>query len=113
LVCGTINDQTNPIIASDGSGGAIIAWQDTRAGAPGVYAQRVNSAGVRQWQTTGVAICTTVGSHEELIAMSDGTGGAILAWVDTRTGGQRDIYAQRVNAAGARLWTTNGLRVCN
>jgi len=43
-------DDFTPRIASDGGGGAIIAWQDLRTGYDNdIYAQRVNAAGVPQW----------------------------------------------------------------
>jgi hypothetical protein len=41
------------------------------------------------------------------VAVADGAGGVIAAWWDAR-GGDRDVYAQRLNGLGAPLWTTNG-----
>ena len=53
------SDQTNPEITSDGSGGAIITWQDHRSGCTDdIYAQRVDASGAPQWTADGVAICT-------------------------------------------------------
>src|SRR5262249_51400896 len=50
-------DQANPVIVSDGAGGAIVAWQDFRnAGDYDIYVQRVNAAGVPQWTANGVAL---------------------------------------------------------
>jgi len=40
--------------------------------------------------------------------ISDGSGGAITTWRDERSG-QWAHYAQRMNAAGVFLWTTNGV----
>lgn len=37
--------QFNPVIASDASGGVIVAWQDVRGGTYDIYAQRVDSYG--------------------------------------------------------------------
>src|SRR5207245_658083 len=94
-------DQTNSQLVSDGSAGAIVAWQDYRnGGIPDIYAQRVNAAGVPQWTADGVAICTSAGVQEDPQLVSDGSAGAIVAWEDYRNGGIGDIYAQRVNAAG-------------
>ena len=39
--------------------------------------------------------------------VSDGSGGAIIAWGDYR-GDDRDVYAQRINASGVPQWTPNG-----
>src|SRR5262245_21565712 len=84
-------------VTTDGAGGAIAAWQDYRSGTiSDVYAQRVNAAGVPQWTVGGVAICTAVGNQENVTIVSDGAGGAIVTWQDSRGGTNVDIYAQRV-----------------
>ena len=55
-----------PTIISDGSGGAIIAWMDSRSGAHcDIYAQRINASGVVQWTADGVAISTAAGAQIE------------------------------------------------
>jgi hypothetical protein len=42
----------------------------------------------------------------------DGNGGATIAWTDGRSAtNPNDIYAQRINASGTVLWTTNGVGV--
>ncbi|MCI0451683.1 MAG: T9SS type A sorting domain-containing protein [Candidatus Latescibacteria bacterium] len=104
--------------ATDGAGGALIAWSDGRneATEPDVYVQRVNSSGVPVWNSEGVAVCTVVRFQWGADIVSDGAGGAIVAWEDCRTDplGEcsfSDIYAQRVNAAGATQWTANGVAV--
>jgi Secretion system C-terminal sorting domain len=109
-------DQRFPTICSDGAGGAIMAWEDTRTdgGAARVYAQRINAAGVPVWTANGIALCNTnPGSQWGPRAISDAAGGAIITWADYRNGGAGDIYAQRVNASGTSLWTVNGVAVCN
>jgi hypothetical protein len=87
--------------ASDGAGGAIVAWND----AFGVLAQRVDGAGLAQWTSGGV---TLLGSGANISAVApDGLGGAIVAGSTGFSG----ITAQRVNAAGAILWGVNGSAV--
>ncbi|MEO6187449.1 MAG: T9SS type A sorting domain-containing protein [Ginsengibacter sp.] len=41
LVCGRTDAQTDPAIASNGGGGAIISWTDQRIGSTDIYANRV------------------------------------------------------------------------
>src|SRR5436189_4421475 len=56
-------DQANPVACSDGAGGVIVAWHDTRPSGPSsgtCYVQRLNAAGVPQWTLDGVAL-TTIG----------------------------------------------------
>lgn len=107
------NNQVIPQIVSDGTGGAIITWQDHRNGTDGnIYAQMVNASGLVQWTVNGVTICTGAGNHIIPLLISDGSGGAIIAWQDSRNANY-DIYAQRVSSAGVVQWTANGNPVCN
>src|SRR6185503_5616688 len=58
VVCDTASNQVDPVLAPDGSGGAIIVWRDRRHGFDGdLYAQRVSAAGAIQWNPNGVPIC--------------------------------------------------------
>lgn len=107
-------DQTIPEITSDGSGGAIIAWFDRRSSQyADVYAQRVNNAGVPQWADDGVAISAVDSIQRNPTLVPDGSGGAMIAWWDSRNGGDNyDIFAQRVSSTGVTQWTANGVPVC-
>lgn len=111
-------DQDGQQIISDGANGAIIVWQDRRNGNVDIYAQRLNSAGVPQWTTDGVAI--TVAADDQLAPqlVADGAGGAIIVWQDQRRGTSTafygkdsDIYAQRVNGAGVVQWNVDGVAI--
>ena len=53
-------DQNLPALASDGAGGAIIAWVDEREAWAKIYAQRVNGAGAAQWAAEGVPVCSPI-----------------------------------------------------
>jgi hypothetical protein len=110
-LCSATNSQLYPVIAADASGGAIVAWVDVRTGSGHIYARRINSAGVPQWTADGVAICTAANTQDSPVIISDGAGGAIIAWRDYRSG-VSDIYAQRINSAGVVQWTANGVPVC-
>lgn len=113
IVCNAGGDQTGPTIIADGSGGAIIAWNDPRNGTSNtdIFAQRVNSAGVMQWTSNGVAVCTATGGQFYPRIVSDGGTGWIMTWMDGRVAAS-DIYAQRLNASGVPQWTANGVVIC-
>ncbi|HET6348356.1 MAG TPA: T9SS type A sorting domain-containing protein [Candidatus Krumholzibacteria bacterium] len=113
-ICGAAYDQAALSMVADGGSGFIVAWEDLRSNTDwDVYAQRMDSAGNRQWTANGVAICTAADSQVDPTMVSDGAGGAILTWDDLRnTTTGRDIYAQRINATGAVQWTTDGVPVC-
>jgi hypothetical protein len=113
-ICTSANDQYSPYIVPDGSGGAIVVWTDYRSGPNGdVWAQRVNASGVAQWMPNGVPVCTYTEAQSAGGAVPDGSGGAIVVWVDYRNSVDGDIYAQRVDAAGGTLWLFNGIVVCD
>ena len=44
-ICVWNGEQTAPVICQDGSGGAVIVWQDTRNGNNDIYAQRISASG--------------------------------------------------------------------
>ncbi len=112
-ICTAAGHQISPVIVEDGSGGAIVAWPDGRSDANyDVYGQRVNSAGATRWTINGVPICTAPDDQSSLSAISDGTGGAIVAWQDARGSINYDIYSQRVDSTGYTRWTTDGAPVC-
>jgi hypothetical protein len=114
-VCADPLDQTSPQLISDGSGGAILTWQDLRDGANYMpYAQRINASGIAQWKPNGVLLSTT-GTAETPQLLSDGSSGAIIAW-HSYTGvypnGNFDIEVQRIDANGQVGWGINGVALC-
>ncbi|MHA1293876.1 MAG: hypothetical protein ACTSQJ_14560 [Promethearchaeota archaeon] len=114
IICNATGNQFSPKIVSDGLGGAIITWQDYRSGSNfDIYAQRINSSGAIQWTPNGVIICTAQNAQNNPEITSDGLGGAIITWQDSRSGSNSDIYAQRINSNGVVQWTLNGNVVCN
>ena len=116
--------QDGPHIAPDGSGGAIVVWRDFRNLYPtgtnsDLYAQRVTAEGriAAGWPTDGFAVCTDSAYQDQPQIISDGMGGAYVAWIDRRDGmttGVDHIYIQRLTAAGAIApgWTPDGVPVC-
>jgi hypothetical protein len=109
-ICTALNDQSEPRFISDGTGGAIIAWLDSRSGDWQVYAQRVDGTGTIRWDADGIPICTAINGKSNVSILPDGAGGAIIAWADYRRN-EWDIFAQRVTADGDTLWQANGMPV--
>lgn len=105
--------QSNPKIRDDGSGGAIIVWQDKRSGFSfDVYAQRINSAGTVQWTANGVVICNVTDNQSAIDMTNEGISGAIISWKDNRNF-NNDIYAQCINLSGVIQWTANGVAIAS
>jgi hypothetical protein len=111
--------QEFPVIVEDGTGGAIIAWDDARSSTSGfdVYAQHVLNSGVVDpaWPANGRALCAADGDQGRATITADGAHGAIVAWTDARIVGTDHIFAQHVLASGAvdPAWTVNGTAVSN
>jgi len=115
-LCSAPGGQGLPSVASDGAGGAIVAWQDERAGQSDVYAQHVLAAGAVDpaWPADGLRVCGAPGGQEQVRIVPDGAGGALLAWRDARGGPATDVYAHHVLASGAAdpAWPADGLALC-
>lgn len=68
-----------------------------------------------QWigdTTQNNPVCTFTGSQQDMQMVSDNAGGTILTWTDTRNGATKDIYAQRIDANGNKLWAVDGVAIC-
>jgi hypothetical protein len=111
-VCTADGEQYFIQICPDGAGGAIIVWADYRIFGADIYAQRLNEDGDPQWTENGVQVCTTENSQFRPTIVSDGAGGALIAYVDFRDQMQYDITVQRIDADGNRLWGDDGMYVC-
>ncbi len=102
-----------PVIASDGAGGTILAWEDDRLSAT-IYAQRINASGTVLWTSNGIPVDSVFSDAQSApVITSDGTGGAIIAWLDDPgdSTGYAYLYAQRISSSGALQWTGKGVQV--
>jgi len=111
-LCTDVAVQQSCAITSDGAGGAIVAWADFRnASNYDLYAARVMENGDRDpfWPANGRLVAGGTGHQYAHTLAADGSGGAVLAWLDTRAGNE-DIYAHRVSRSGVlhSAWPTNG-----
>ncbi len=93
-------------IVADASDDVIIVYQVN--GSDSIFAQKLNSSGATQWAAGGLPVANVAATLEfQAAAVSDGQGGVIVAYTRGPSG-SRDIYAQRLNASGAKQWLTNG-----
>jgi hypothetical protein len=104
-VCAGPSHPNTPKIVADGAGGAIIffAFVGDEVSAPGymaIHAGRIDADGHKLWPED-VEVWPT--AYHSLV--SDGFGGGISVWYggDGRSGG-----AQRLDAAGRKLWGPDG-----
>ena len=106
-------EQSDLAVVSDGAGGVIVFWADTRSGDIDVFANRLVSTGAvhGSWPTDGRVVCNATFAQFDPRAVTDGANGAIATWADSR--GSGDVYEQRMSGVtGMPLWTTNGVALC-
>jgi hypothetical protein len=120
--------QASPRAVSDGAGGVIVVWLDGRAGFcdPSlladcdVYGQRLNSSGALLWGSAGAPVATAANNQGVggMAIVSDGAGGAIVAFQDDRIStttqggsGGYTVYAQRMDPNGNPVWPVDGIRI--
>lgn len=111
----TSNDQQDFKATERTAGGLAAVWVDYRNDPANgaIYIQALDSGGMPMWTANGIEICGTAGIHHSVPDIEpDNSGGYFIVWQDWRSG-NKDIYAQRVNAAGNLLWTSCGLPVAN
>jgi hypothetical protein len=105
--------ESTPCIASDGSGGAYIAWVFYNNQDYDVYAQRVSSGGAQHWQSGGIAFTPASGAQDTPALVADGTGKAFLTYYDYSTGSNPVLQVVVLNsdgttAASLRLTSSSG-----
>jgi hypothetical protein len=120
--------QASPRAVSDGAGGVIVVWLDGRAGFCdpslmadcNVYGQRLNSSGALLWGSAGAPVATAPNNQGlgGMAIVSDGAGGAIVAFQDDRIStttqggsGGYTVYAQRMDPNGNPIWPVDGIRI--
>jgi hypothetical protein len=111
-LCVAANNQTYPVLAPDGVGGALVVWQDGRQVSNlDIYMEKVNKYGSVYWGSDGFGVCTESGNQWAPQICADGIGGAVIVWYDYR-GSDADIYGQRINSVGTASWTWDGVAIC-
>lgn len=98
-------DQYNPDIAVDSLDNLYFIWTDGRNGDKDVYMQKLDANGNALWAEDIVAHNLTDSTYQESPSIAINSSDIIYAvWTDERNGNQ-DIYAQKLNTDGIRLWT--------
>lgn len=91
------------------AGEMIFAWSDTRTGDRDIYVQKIDTSGQLLWGPTGIRATPVDGRQEDPVLVSDGAGGAFLAWIDYRDDEYGDVYAQHLDENGNLSWDPAGV----
>lgn len=111
LVCNASADQLHAAIASDGAGGAFVAWTDLGVSPRKLSAHHVLGSGALDpaWPASGLTISSTLSDSSAASLLADGAGGVFVAWQDVRTG-TGDVWLHRLQTDGtpAAGWSAGG-----
>ncbi len=110
-VCAAANNQSALDMKYIGSTGVVLSWKDDRVSANEIYTQLVSLSGTVQLATNGIKISNGLKSINPN-TISDGAGGAIIAWQDSTSLGW-DISSQKLNSNGVIQWANGGVTVSN
>ena len=104
-----------PAIASDFSGGAIVAWYDN-GNTRNAWLQHVQANGTMRFPAEGLGMTTNGSASEYRLSASvdrnESTGEYTVAWQRSNTlQSQFGLNAQRVSPAGGLLWGAQGATV--
>ncbi|MEK7496450.1 MAG: hypothetical protein AAB657_00930, partial [Patescibacteria group bacterium] len=107
-IAGAPAGQYKPAAITNDDGSVIFTWVrcDNTDGCK-IYAQKFSANGNAMWLNKGIIIADVDLVYEQAhpSMVSDGAGGAIIAWRDYRNGGgYSDIYSQRVDSNGIVQW---------
>lgn len=100
-------------LASGNEGEAIFVWSDTRYGMRNIFAHKINQSGDLLWGEQGAVVTNLPGRQEDPVSITDGDGGAFIAWVDYRFDAQGDIYIQHIDSNGNIQLDPNGVALAN
>jgi len=90
-----------PVVASDGTGGAFVAWVSSFP--RDVHVQHLDSNGAHLWPEGGAAVPDGTSSEREVAMVADGAGGIFLSFATATS-----LRAQRLDSSGAAQWKANG-----
>jgi hypothetical protein len=114
-VCTAAGIQASVQMVSDDAGGAVLLWRDSRNDTD-LYAARVFGNGQLDpaWPANGLAVASGPGAQVFAQSASDGHGGMVCVWQDSRDHVTTHPYAQHLLANGtiAPGWPANGIQVC-
>lgn len=94
----------------------IIIWADDRGGDFDIYGQRYDQNGTAQWTADGKLLVTAASDQpnfpDDFLAVADGSGGAIIAWLDDDLASNQ-FYAKRIDEDGDTVsgWTATGVQI--
>jgi hypothetical protein len=111
-------NQTGVRMAGIGNGEFVFTWSDQRNADTDIYGQKVNISGQKLWSEPFIVFSDQTSSspaaqtNPRIQSTSDG--GAVIVWEDYRLDSQNcELFAQKLNAAGTKLWGEAAIAITN
>ncbi len=88
------------------TGQTYVVWRETDAtqSQVGVYAQRLDASGIRQWGDEGRMLRPLAGFDKSQLQALPISGGVVFAWVENTQPSPQPIVATRLDDAGNAVW---------
>ncbi len=98
------------LVASDGAGGAFVAWETSAVGSSDWSAEVQRVSHDAHCLPVACPLAHGRGPHGLLAITPDSTGGALLFWsAAERSRSLRRLFVQRMSADGDRMWRDSGV----
>jgi hypothetical protein len=97
-------------VASDNKNGALAAWIIQGTTSPWIGVQRIAFNGRLPWGRAGVRLDSSSSGKKDLLVVSNGHGGAVLAWREEDPDRVR-YWLQEISAEGQSRWPGYGIAV--
>ncbi|MHB9012736.1 MAG: hypothetical protein ACYC49_11005 [Ignavibacteriaceae bacterium] len=111
LITNLKGNQVNPV-AVEVDSGIVLSWTNENDKTKEIYLQKFDKRGRPMWEKSGVPVTSFRSIQFGQRLISDGKGGVIVAWIDSRNDSTyADIYSQRFDNSGKMLWNPLGLAV--
>ncbi len=116
----TESREVSPAVFDDGSGGATIIWVSDRSDYGDLFSMHLLNDGAPDpnWNENGNLFAGGDGEQANyqgygFTAVTDGAGGIVAGWIDTRDPEDANLYMNRMNVDGELMWAdSSGLALC-
>jgi hypothetical protein len=113
VICSSDVSINTSAIAFDNNNSVVVSWEDRRLTPPyTIYCQKLTLGGNLLWQQNGISVSSLNGFQSQIKLVCDSNGNTIGCWLDARSDVFWDIYAQKFDGSGNKLWEPEGKEVC-
>ncbi|GIV43831.1 MAG: hypothetical protein KatS3mg035_0954 [Bacteroidia bacterium] len=108
-------DQIKPQLLKNHKNQFFVFWEEEQKGFSGkdIYAQSFNENGRLLWDLEGIPIVKEKNIQQNFQVVFDPGYDLIVLWEDFRSGKVWELYAQKINFQGEKLWDSSGVNILN